>query len=149
MISHPRVEVVPGAGILGDRYATGRGHWSDPRWPDQELTFVAAEVADELSIDARLLRRNVVTRGVDLEALIGVTFRLGGAVLCGVRRCDPCRYLDSLTRPGIARALGAHGGLRARILLGGSLSVGDSLVICLRPASLPAVPTGRRSGRSG
>lgn len=125
MTSHPWVEVVAGSGITGDRYAAGRGHWSDPRWPDQELTLVAAEVAEALAIAPELLRRNVVLRGVALDDLLGVTFRLGEALLFGVRRCDPCRYLDSLTRSGLARSLGDQGGVRARILVGGRIHVGD------------------------
>jgi hypothetical protein len=130
MMSHRWVEVAPGLGILGDRYATSQGYWSDPRWPDQELTFIATEVADDVAIDASLLRRNVVTRGIDLDALIGVTFQLGEAIMHGVRRCDPCRYLEKFTRPGLARALHERGGLRVRILVGGRLTVGDSLVVC-------------------
>jgi MOSC domain-containing protein YiiM len=144
MAGHARVDVVPGAGIPGDRYATGRGHWSDPRWPDQELTFIAAEVAEGLGIDARLLRRNVVTRDVDLDALIGVTFQVGSAVLRGVRRCDPCLYLDGLTRPGVSRELGHHGGLRASVLVAGSISIGDCLTISA-PGAEPFEPAARLS----
>jgi MOSC domain-containing protein YiiM len=146
MAGHARVDVVPGAGIPGDRYATGRGHWSDPRWPDQELTFIAAEVAEGLGIDAGLLRRNVVTRGVDLETLIGVTFQVGSAVLRGVRRCDPCRYLDGLTRPGVSRELGRRGGLRASVLVAGSISIGDCLAISAPVAASiePAALSGRQ-----
>ncbi|MER3437553.1 MAG: sulfurase, partial [Chloroflexota bacterium] len=105
MVGHAEVEVQPGVGIVGDRYATGQGYWSDPRWPDQELTLVEAEVAEALGIEAAALRRNVVTRGGSLNALIGTRFRIGEVVLEGVRPCDPCRYLEQLTRPGLARAL--------------------------------------------
>lgn len=124
---HRQVEVVPGLGIAGDRYALGTGHWSDPRWPDQELTMLMVEVADALALAPELFRRNVVTRGVDLEALVGVTFRAGEAVLHGVRRCDPCRYLEQFTRPGVAPALGDRGGLRVRIMTGGRMRVGDEI----------------------
>jgi MOSC domain-containing protein YiiM len=123
------VEVVPGVGIIGDRYAARLGHWGDPRWPDQELTLVEAEVAEELGIGAGQLRRNVVTRGVQLNAMIGNTFRIGDAVLIGVRTCHPCRYLESLTRSGLADALAGPGGLRARILSGGRISVGDLFIL--------------------
>jgi len=102
------VEVVPGVGISGDRYATRLGHWSDPRWPHQEMTLVEGEVAEELAVDAGQLRRSIVTRGVRLNDLIGLTFQLGGAQFVGVRRCDPCRYLDSLTRPGLAWIIHEH-----------------------------------------
>jgi MOSC domain-containing protein YiiM len=118
---------------VGDRYAHGRGHWSDPQWPDQELTLVEAEVAAALTIEAGLLRRNVVTRGVRLDEFLGVRFRIGDAVLAGVRRCDPCRYLDTLTRPGLAQALVGRGGLRARIVTGGRLRVGDAIQLLPGP----------------
>ncbi|HZU78200.1 MAG TPA: MOSC domain-containing protein, partial [Dehalococcoidia bacterium] len=139
VMSHAEVEVVAGLGIPGDRYATGRGYWSDPRWPDQELTFAAAEVAETIGLEPALLRRNVVTRGVDLDALIGVTFRAGTALLQGVRRCDPCGHLDSLTRPGVARALRERGGLRTRVLASGRIAVGDRIEpAALTPRTSPA-----------
>ena len=71
MQSREWVEVLPGLGILGDRYATKRGHWSDPRWREQQLTFVEAETADELGLKPELLRRNLVTRGAQLQGLLG------------------------------------------------------------------------------
>lgn len=127
------VEVVPGVGISGDRYATRLGHWSDPRWPHQVMTLVEGEVAEELAVDAGQLRRNIVTRGVRLNDLIGLTFQLGGAQFVGVRRCDPCRYLDSLTRPGLGRALRERGGLRAHILQGGRIHVADRMTMAPSP----------------
>jgi len=127
MLSHPWVEVVPGVGILGDRYATGQGQWSDPRWPDQELTLFEAEVAEDVSIEAMRVRRNIVTRGVRLHALIGITFQIGSVRLVGVRLCDPCGYLDALTRPGLRQALRDRGGLRTCIVQGGRIHVADRL----------------------
>lgn len=121
------VEAMPGVGISGDRYATGRGHWSDPRWPDQEVTLVEGEVAEDLAVDAGQLRRNIVTRGVRLNDLIGLTFQIGGVRLVGVRCCAPCRYLDSLTRPGLRHALRERGGLRTHILQGGRIHVADRM----------------------
>jgi hypothetical protein len=131
--SRETVEIEAGRGIVGDRYATGSGYWSDPKWPDQELTLVEAEVADALAIEAGALRRNVVTRGVRLDDLIGRRFRIGDAVIEGVRPCDPCRHIESLTRPGIARELVGRGGLRARILTSGRLRVGDAVLV-LQPS---------------
>jgi len=128
MESHTQVEVVPGVGIIGDRYAARLGYWSNPKWPDQELTLVEAEVADELEIDAGRLRRNIVTRGLRLDDVIGRTFQIGDAVLVGIRRCDPCRYLDSLTRPGLSRLLAGRGGVRAHILQGGRIHIADQII---------------------
>jgi len=133
MLSHPWVEVVPGVGILGDRYATGQGQWSDPRWPDQELTLFEAEVAEDVAIAAMRVRRNIVTRGVRLHALIGITFQIGSVRLVGVRLCDPCGYLDALTRPGLRQALRDRGGLRTCIVQGGRIHVADRLTTALTP----------------
>ena len=130
MQSRDWVEVVPGVGILGDRYATRRGHWSDPRWRDQELTLVEAEVAADLGLEPGSLRRNLVTRGVQLQGLLGLEFRLGGAVLAGMRPCDPCRYIEGLLeRPGLLRELVGRGGLRTRVLQGGRIAVGDEIAV--------------------
>jgi len=127
--SQRAVELIAGKGIAGDRYLLGTGHWSDPRWPDQELTLVMAETAAALGLDAASLRRNIVTHGVDLDALIGVTFQLGQATLLGVRRCDPCRYIEQFTRPGAMHELATRGGLRAHIVAGGRVQVGDRIVL--------------------
>lgn len=130
MSRHESLEMVAGVGIPGDRYAEGLGHWSDPRWPDQQLTLVEAELADDLGLDdPALLRRNIVTRGVDLADLIGREFRVGSALLRGVRPCDPCRYLEHLVREGLFRDLAGRGGLRAEVVAGGVVRVGDRLAM--------------------
>jgi len=123
---HGQVRVEVGLGIPGDRYATRRGHWSDPKWPDQELTLVEAEAAESLGIPAAALRRNVVTRGVRLTSLGGKVFRLGTALLEGVRHCDPCLHIEQHTGvPGLVKKLAQTGGLRARVLESGDISLGD------------------------
>lgn len=129
------VEVVPGIGIPGDRYATKQGYWSDPKWPDQELTLIEVEVAEALPLEASRLRRNVVTRDVRLDGLIGATFQIGGAVLVGVRPCDPCAYIETLNRPGLAKALVSRGGLRAHIVRGGRIRLGDAIMVL--PPQMP------------
>lgn len=132
--SHPVVALEAGIGITGDRYATRRGYWSDPKWPDQELTLIEDETAATLAIDAGLLRRNIVTRGVRLDDLIGARFQIGDTVLEGVRPCDPCAYIEGLVQhPGLLKALVTCGGLRARIVQGGHIHVGD-IITMLAPA---------------
>jgi MOSC domain-containing protein YiiM len=123
------IELRAEAGVVGDRYAAGAGFWSDPRWPDQELTLVETEVAAGIGIAAGELRRNIATEGVRLETLIGSSFEVGETRLLGVRRCDPCLHLESLTRAGIAGELAERGGLRARIIRGGLVRLGDSIRI--------------------
>ena len=131
MEQHEAALLVPGVGIEGDRYALRTGWWSDPQWPDQELTLFAAEVAEAIGIAPSKARRNLVTRGVQLESLVGVRFRIGEAVVVGVRACDPCRYIEDLTgEPGITKALeGFNGGLRCHIEAGGQVRVGDVIQI--------------------
>lgn len=124
------VEVVRGVGILGDRYATRRGHWSDPRWREQQLTIIEAETADDLGLEPQQLRRNLVTRGVQLQGLLGLEFRIGGARLAGMLPCDPCHYIEQLLgRPGLLKALVGRGGIRVRVLEGGRISAGDEIVV--------------------
>ena len=121
------VELVAGLGVVGDRYSLHLGYWSDPRWPDQELTLVEGEVAFELGLNPGQLRRNIATRGIRLVELIDHQFQVGDAILYGVRPCDPCAHLDSLTRPGVAQALLCRGGLRARILQSGRIRLADPI----------------------
>ena len=128
MDEHGQVELTPGVGIEGDRYATKLGHWSDPRWPDQQLTMVEDELATELNLDPRQLRRNIVTHGVTLSDLIDREFTLGTARLRGVRPCDPCRYLETLTREGLFDELGGRGGLRVAVISGGTVRLGDQIL---------------------
>lgn len=123
------IDVVPGAGIPGDRYATGLGHWSDPRWPDQQITLVETELCAALGLEIDALRRNIVTAGITLESLIGVEFELGSATLRGVRTCDPCRYIETMTRAGLFDELGGRGGLRAEVLQAGVVHLGDAIVV--------------------
>jgi MOSC domain-containing protein YiiM len=72
-------------------------------------------------------RRNIVVEGVALNHLVGREFNLGEVRVRGIRLCEPCRYLESLTKPGLRRALIHRGGLRAEILVGGVIRTGDSV----------------------
>lgn len=122
---------LPGQGLEGDRYARGAGTFSD--WPDDhEFTLVEAEALESVAAEHGLslapgeTRRNITTRGIDLNALVGKRFRVG-AVLCeGTRRCEPCAHLEVVTKKGgLCRLLAGRGGLRARLLTGGTIHVGD------------------------
>lgn len=122
------VLAIPGRGLEGDRYWAGTGSMGSTERPGMEVTLVAAEDLEDLGIPAGVARRNVVTRGVDLDALIGKEFRTGDAVLVGRRRCEPCAHLQRLSgdRP-VLRPLVHRGGLRADVLTGGVLRPGDAL----------------------
>ncbi len=125
-------EAVPGRGLVGDRYWAGAGTWS--HWPGagREVTLIAAEDLETLPAGCRPsaaeARRNLLTRGVDLNALVGQDFRVGSVWLRGQRPCHPCAHLERLSRPGVAAALIGRGGLRADILAGGWIRPGDALV---------------------
>ena len=124
---------VEGRGLEGDRYFAGSGSYSARPGPDREVTLIEIEAIEALerehgiSIPPGDSRRNVVTRGVRLDDLVGREFRLGAATLRGVRRCDQCAYLESLTRPGVLKGLVDRGGLRAQVVSGGVVRVGDTL----------------------
>lgn len=133
MGSLAEVRAVAGRGLEGDRYADGQGTFSVPGGRGNEITLIAGEVLDILELpDGRPLsgaetRRNLVTRGVDLNALVGQRFQIGELELIGRRRCEPCAHLQRLTRPGILRGLVHRGGLRADLLTTGVLRVGDAI----------------------
>jgi hypothetical protein len=126
-----------GRGLDGDRYAAGAGTFSPrtDRRPGYDLTLMSAEVLDELAaaghtIDFASTRRNVLTRGIDVNALVGRTFRIGDVLCEGRRLCEPCVHLDRLSGPGLLRPLIHKGGLRADILTDGEIRMGAPI----RPA---------------
>jgi hypothetical protein len=120
-----------GHGLAGDRYAAGAGTFSpraDSR-PGYDLTLIAAETLEELAAAGTVLdfagtRRNVLTRGIDLDALIGRTFRIGDVLCQGRRQCEPCAHLDRLSGPGVLRPLIHKGGLRVDVLGDGEIRLG-------------------------
>jgi len=114
-----------GRGLEGDRYFVHAGTFSNPYSDGHDLTLIEAEVVDELGLPPGEARRNVVTRGIDLNALVGRNFRVGEAECVGRRLCEPCAHLQRLTHPGILRDLVHRGGLRADVLEGGAIRVGD------------------------
>jgi MOSC domain-containing protein len=119
-------EAVPGRGLVGDRYFEGRGTFSSPG-RGYELTLVEADVLEALDLRWEDARRNVVTRGIDLNALVGRRFLIGGVECVGRRLAEPCAHLERLSRPGLIRPLVHRAGLRADILAGGTIAVGDTV----------------------
>jgi hypothetical protein len=117
---------LPGRGLEGDRYAAGDGTFASGR-PGSALTLVDAAVLESLGRDADH-RRNVVVRGTDLNALVGRDFGLGEVRCRGRRLCEPCAHLDRLNGGGVLRPLVHRGGLRADVVAGGTVRVGDRLV---------------------
>ena len=120
-----------GRGLEGDRYAAGAGTFSSRagRRPGYDLTLIAAEVLDELAAAGQTLdfagsRRNVLTRGIDVNALVGRCFRIGDVLCEGRRLCEPCVHLDRLSGPGILRPLIHRGGLRVDVRTDGEIRLG-------------------------
>jgi len=122
------VEAIAGRGLEGDRYYEGRGTFSAPGH-GYELTLVEAEVLDSIDLPWDQARRNIVTRGIALNSLVGHRFKVGAVGCIGRRLAEPCAHLERLTRPGLLSPLVHRGGLRADILDGGSITVGDQIRI--------------------
>lgn len=130
------VEAVAGHGLRGDRYFLKEGTFSNKDGADREVTLIEIEAIEALGREADIklepgqARRNLVTRAVPLNHLVGKEFQVGDVVLRGLRLCEPCNHLESLTVPGVNKALCHRGGLRAQIIRGGTLRSGD----LIRPA---------------
>jgi MOSC domain-containing protein YiiM len=120
-----------GRGLEGNRYYWAEGDAP----PGRAVTLIAAEaveaVATEglMSMEAAAMRRNVLTRGIDVNELVGKRFRIGGVECEGVELCEPCSSLESMTQPGVIKAFVHRAGLNADILNDGEISVGDSVTL--------------------
>jgi len=116
-------------GIEGDRYCRKDGTGK----PDQEITLIESEAIEALAretdvkIEPSKARRNLLTSGVPLNHLVDCEFTVGDAVLRGIRLCEPCDHLQSLTVNGIKDGLHHRAGLRAQVLIGGKLCPGDKI----------------------
>ncbi len=123
-ITVPEVDCVAGRGLRGDRFFDYKPDYKG------QVTFFAAEIHDELCIvlqtwdrEPSVYRRNVITRGVDLNTLIGQTFTIQGIDFLGCAECAPCHWMNEAFGPGAESALKNRGGLRAKILTDGVLRV--------------------------
>jgi MOSC domain-containing protein YiiM len=131
MESPRSANAVAGRGLEGDRYFDGTGFWSDHPGAGREITLIEIEAIEALEGEKNVriapgaARRNVVTRGVPLNHLVGREFQVGAVRLRGMRLCEPCDYLEKLTAKGVLTGLMHRGGLRAEIVSGGMICVGD------------------------
>ncbi len=130
---HERRLVRAGRGMQGDRYAEGAGTFSHPERRGQDLTLIEEEAFGELSARGIDLapadaRRNVVTRGIDLNALVGHRFTIGDVPCYGSRLAEPCAHLERLTTRGVLRGLVHRGGIRVDVLGDGELHVDDEIL---------------------
>ena len=116
-----RVHVNTGAGIEGDRHG------------DKDITLFEAEAIEGLEADTGIdlqpheIRRNVMTRGIALNDLLGHRIRVGEVEAVVTELCHPCSHLQSLTYPGVLRGLVNRGGLNADVITAGAIRVGDGI----------------------
>lgn len=128
------VLAVAGRGLEGDRYAAGLGYYSDRPEPGRHVTLIAAEALLELEREAGIRlppgahRRNLVTTGITLDGLIGREFTVGSVRLVGIKPCVPCVHVAEVNgEPALLQALVGRGGLRADVVTGGVIRVGDAV----------------------
>jgi MOSC domain-containing protein YiiM len=132
MVSVDEVNAVPGKGLQGDRYFVRQGTFYKPQ-PDRELTLIEAEAVEALRNECKIdfglgdSRRNVVTRGVPLNHLVGKEFWIGDVKIRGLRLCEPCSHLQKLSNEKVLPGLVHRGGLRAQILTEGTIRVGQTV----------------------
>ncbi|MEG3130932.1 MOSC domain-containing protein [Pantoea cypripedii] len=130
-----KVKLIAGVGIEGDRYAKKEGRWSDRPKPEHQLTLIAAEVLEDISLElgieftARECRRNIVTSGIALNNLVGKIVKIGeSAIILATKPNHPCRYLERLIDKPVMESLLGRSGLNCEILRGGIVNIGDQIV---------------------
>lgn len=134
-VDQARIHVVAGAGIEGDRYF---GRHDEP---GQNLTLIEIEVVEAFvreqgrEADLSITHRNLLTRGVRLNELLGVEFRVGGVRLRGVELCEPCMGMgnalasDGLPPAAVVKWFVHRGGLRADVLSDGDIARGAAVTV--------------------
>jgi MOSC domain-containing protein YiiM len=133
MQSVTTVTAVAGRGLEGDRYFKQTGTYSNNPGSGREITLIESEAIAALAreydiqLPPGLARRNIVTRAVALNHLVGKTFIIGAVVLRGMRLCEPCLHMEKLAAKGAAHGLIHRGGLRTEIVSGGEIRVGERI----------------------
>lgn len=134
MRSLANAQVVVGKGLEGDRYYSKLGTYSNQAGSGRDVTLIEIEAIEglkreyEVQLDPGQSRRNIVTRGIALNHLVEQEFRIGEVVLRGTRLCEPCAHMEKLTFKGALRGLIHRGGLRAEIIKGGTIRIGDRIL---------------------
>lgn len=131
-----QVEAVEGKGLVGDRYYLGKGYYTGDKVWDANVTLISQEAHDAASAGAEeafttdCLRRNIVTQGIDLHALVGADFQIGSAVLRGTKIWPPCDYINS-QNPGrdVLKKFAKSAGIGATVVKSGHFGVGDEIAL--------------------
>ncbi|MFN0092745.1 MAG: MOSC domain-containing protein, partial [Acidimicrobiales bacterium] len=133
MVALAEAKLEAGVGLPGDRYATRTGTYSVRHHIDRQVTLIEAEVLAALARDHGIVlephehRRNLTTAGTPVAHLVGRYFRIGSCVLYGGRLNVPCRHLENLVGRAVFRPLIHRSGLKARVVVGGPIQVGDAI----------------------
>ena len=135
MTALSEAEIVEGKGIEGDRYANKIGYYSDHPEPGRHVTLIEIEVLDDIAQQLGVpfapheSRRNITTRGIELNPLVGKKIQIGNVVLDVIRFCDPCAYLQAMLGKQVLQPLVDRAGLRCDIITGGQIRVGDQITV--------------------
>lgn len=126
MIPLEYVEALAGKGLAGDRYALDKGSYSKNYPKKRQVSFVAIEAIIETDFLPEETRRNIITKDIDLNSLVGKTFQIGVVVLKGTELCDPCKRPSVLAnKKGFKEVFENKGGLRAEVIKGGMITIGE------------------------
>lgn len=134
------VRAVAGRGLEGDRYLAGGGTYSEKEGPGRQVTLIEVEALDAIEREQGIRlapeasRRNLATRGVPLNHLVGREFTVGEVRMRGIKLCEPCGYLQrTLGIDHLVQALAHRAGLNAEILTHGEIRVGDPVEATATP----------------
>ena len=134
MVRVDEVRAVADGGLEGDRYMTRTGYWTNV--DECQVTLIQAEILEQIAADTDVRvqdgehRRNIVTRGIELDSLVGRQFTVGEAVMIFDRPRPPCGYIQTITQKGMTKALGGvRGGICARVLKSGEIRLNDSVAL--------------------
>jgi hypothetical protein len=137
MVGVPTIKALVGRGLEGDRYALGTGAWSNSkREVIRHVSLISAEAIAQSNsklkepFDTAETRRNILTKGIDLNALVGKEFSVGNVRMRGVELCDPCERPSLIAnKKDFNSAFKGRGGLRAEILSDGTISLGNTIIL--------------------
>jgi MOSC domain-containing protein YiiM len=123
------VEAQVGTGLVGDRFSGDERSKRQVTLIQMEHLEVVGRLLHGPAVSPEILRRNIGVRGINLLALVGARFSVGGALLEGSGRCDPCSWMEEALGPGGYNAVRGHGGITARVIEGGRITVGDAVTL--------------------
>ncbi len=134
MVKVDEVSAVKDGGLEGDRYMMRTGYWTNV--DECQVTLIQSEVLAQIQAESDVKvgdgqhRRNIVTRGIELDSLAGQRFRVGETTMIFDRPRPPCGYIQTITQKGMTKALGGvSGGICARVLESGVIRPGDSIEV--------------------